>query len=371
MGIQENDLSAYRAAGVDTRAEEEALSLFLKQLQATFKFGSSPELTFGHFANIITVGEVSIAVSTDGVGTKTIVAQLMDRYDTIGIDCVAMNVNDVLCLGARPRTMVDYIAVQKVNPRVLEDIGKGLYEGARQAQVSISGGELAQLPEELLGEEEGLGFDLVGTCVGTLKPGTAITGARVSPGDAVLGLRSSGIHSSGLTLARRALGLTREKSPREKRQILESWVPDLGTTLGEELLKPSRIYVPEILEMLEQQVDIRGLAHITGDGLLNLPRLDATVGYVLDSLPEPQPIFRLIQRQGGVSDEEMYEVFNMGIGFCAVVPERDLKSAIEIAHKHGSEATRIGYVVEDPTRSVELPAIREAGRRGKGFHKIA
>ena len=312
-----------------------------------------------------------MAISTDGVGTKTLIAQLVDKYDTIGIDCVAMNVNDVLCLGAKPRSMVDYIAVQKVSSRMLDEIGKGLHEGARQAGISIVGGELAQLPEALPGEEEGTGFELIGTCIGTLEPGTAVTGAEITPGDAIVGLRSSGIHSNGLTLARKAFGLTKDASLEEKRQVLDSYFPGLEATLGEELRKPSRIFVSEIIEMMERGLDLKGLAHITGDGLLNLPRLDADVGYVLDSLPEPNVIFRLIQRYGNVPETEMYEVFNMGIGFCVVVPENEQEKAIEIARRRGSEASKIGYVVEDPTRSVTIPHVGLRGWRRKGFTRVS
>jgi len=320
---------------------------------------------------VVVLGPVGIAISTDGIGTKAIIAQLMGKYDTVGIDCVAMNANDVLCVGAEPQSMVDYIAVQQIDPTVLDEVAKGLVEGARQANITIVGGESAQLGEVIQGEEEGGGFDLAGTCIGTVSPGAAITGSRVGPGDVIIGLRSSGIHSNGLTLARRAFGITRDKSVAERRDILSQHHADLGCPLGEELLKPSRIYVAEVLAMLRGGADVRGIAHITGDGFLNLPRLQADVGYVIDALPEPQPIFSIIKSRGSVSDSEMYSVFNMGIGLCLIVPEADSDAALGIASGHGTEAHIIGHVTDDASRVVEVTGPRLRGWRGKGFQRVS
>ena len=361
---------SYQAAGVDSRKEDSAIAPFLRRIRNTWAHRGHVQLDFGHFANIVELEGLSVAISTDGVGTKAMIAQLMDRYDTIGIDCVAVNVNDVLAVGAEPQSMVDYIAVQRVDSRMLDEIGKGLEEGARQAGITIVGGELAQIPEMLRGEVEGGGFDLAGTCVGTLTGRTPVTGASVRAGDVIIGLGSSGVHSNGLTLARRAFGVTADISAMERRRILDQHYPEIGGTLGEELLIPSRIYVALILAMLREGVDVRGLAHITGDGFLNLPRLEADVGYVIDALPEPPAIFQLIQSRASVAEAEMYEVFNMGIGFCVVVPEGDAGKALEVAAAHGVEASRIGYVVEDHDRTVEIAGARLRGWRGKGFQRI-
>ena len=320
----------YRAAGVDTRKKDAALKRPLERLRETWGTRGNVELEFGHFANVVVLGSIGIAISTDSIGTKALLAQLMEKYDTVGIDCVAINVNDVLCVGAEPQSMVDYIAVHRIDADVMDGIAKGLAEGARLAGITIVGGESAQLPEMIHGEDEGGGFDLAGTCIGTVTPGAAITGSRMLPGDVIVGLRSSGVHSNGLTLtlARQVFGVTRDRSVAERRSILARHHPELGRTLGEELLSPTRIYVAEVLAMLRAGVDVRGLAHITGDGLLNLPRLLADVGYVIDSPPEPQPIFGMIQSLGSVPGPEMYAVFNMGIGLCLIVPEDDAGSAV-------------------------------------------
>ncbi|PZC48074.1 MAG: phosphoribosylformylglycinamidine cyclo-ligase [Chloroflexi bacterium] len=359
---------AYQSSGVDTRQAEQALDPMLSLLRSTWTT-RPPVLDFGHFANVIDVGPLCIAISTDGVGTKTIIAQIMNRYDTIGIDCVAMNVNDVLCLGAEPWSLVDYIAVQRVDPKVLEEIAKGLAVGARQANINISGGELAQLPELLRGEDSLTGIDLAGTCVGTVERNAIIDGAALEPGHVVIGLRSSGIHSNGMTLARKAFGLTAEVSLAEKRRILSEPNADIGRPLGQELLEPTVIYVQPVMAMLKAGVRISGMAHITGDGFLNLPRLSADVGYVLDTLPEPQPIFRVIQQKGSVDDNDMYEIFNMGIGFCVIVPEADAPSALKIAGDNGAEAAVIGHVVAGATRTVTLAQLGLRGRRGTGFRQ--
>ncbi len=360
--------SAYRDAGVDTARAQSALLPLLGRLRRTWTRGNV-EIDIGHFANVVDLGGIGVAISTDGVGTKTVVADLLGRYDTVGFDCVAVNANDVIAVGAEPNAFVDYVAVQRADEAMMDEIGAGLSEGAAAAGVSVVGGETAQLPELLLSGEGGNGFDLAGACIGTVRPGGAITGSRVEPGQAVVGLRSSGVHCNGLTLARKVFGITLEETRESKLLALMAHAGPLGCALGEELLRPSRIYVDDVMGMLEAGLDVCGLAHISGDGLLNLPRLDAGVGYVIDSLPEPQPIFRLIQERGGVPDEEMYEVFNMGIGFCVVLPERDVRAAIEVARGNGTEAYRIGHTVPDPGRTVTLPGLRLRGWRGKGFER--
>jgi phosphoribosylformylglycinamidine cyclo-ligase len=319
---------AYAKAGVDQGAADSAVAGLVRALGAIELGRPSLQVPLpGHYASVIRIGEnAGIALSTDGVGTKLLVAEELGRYDTVGIDCVAMNVNDVVCVGAEPLAMLDYIAVPVADPAVCEEIGVGLARGAELAGVEIPGGELAQLGSLVSGP------DVSGACFGTVALDAVVDGAAVERGDVVLGLPSSGVHSNGYTLARSALsgiGLDDER---------------LGRPLGEVLLEPTEIYVKPILELLRSAVDVRGLAHITSGGLGNLLRLVAEVGYEIDAPLAVHPIFELIQAQGGVSEEEMYDVFNMGCGFCVVVPETDEEAALELLRAHYPAAQRIGRV---------------------------
>jgi phosphoribosylformylglycinamidine cyclo-ligase len=349
--------STYSGAGVNTVKEEAALAGLLTWVGKTLAFGRyRSALDFGYFATVLDMGNnLGLALSADGVGTKLLVAEMLDKYDTVGIDCIAMNVNDLLCVGAEPLAMLDYIAVQEADPAMLEAIGKGLYEGARQANISIPGGEIAQVRELIRGVRERRGFDLAGACVGIVAMDRIIIGQDIQPGDAVIGLRSSGIHSNGLTLAREVF-FKRAGYPVDKH------VPELGRTIGAELLEPTRIYVREVMELLRSGVTVRAMAHITSDGLLNLARVQAPVGYVLDVLPTPPPIFPLLQRLGEVGDEEMFQVYNMGIGFCLVVAAEHADRTLGTLRDLGVEAWRLGRAVADPERKVHLPN----GLVGKG-----
>jgi phosphoribosylformylglycinamidine cyclo-ligase len=361
--------ATYIQAGVDTAAEEQALSRVIAMASETFAFVrgiGKPVLPIGFFANVIDIGHgTGLALSTDGVGTKLLVAQMMQKYDTVGIDCVAMNANDVLCVGARPIAFLDYIAVQEANPVLLEQLMRGFKEGARRARVAICGGEIAQIREMLASERDGWGCDLVGMCVGHVPLDKVIVGKAVTPGDVIIGIGSTGIHSNGLTLARQVLF-------KQNKYKVDTMFEELGRTLGEELLEPTAIYVPEVVEALERPLAIKGLTHITSDGLLNLLRLHTDsepVGYVIDRLPPVPPIFSLIQQSGNIPDPEMFRVFNMGIGFCAVVAERDAEAFREIVKSHGREAHQIGRVVADPEQRV---LIQPNGLVGKGntFFKV-
>jgi phosphoribosylformylglycinamidine cyclo-ligase len=352
----------YSSAGVNTVKEEAALAGLLRWVGQTLAFGRyRTALDFGYFATVMDLGNnLGLALSSDGVGTKLLVAEMLDKYDTVGIDCIAMNVNDLLCVGAEPLAMLDYIAVQEADPAMLTAIGKGLYEGARQANISIPGGEIAQVRELIRGVREGRGFDLAGACVGIVPMDRIIIGQDIQPGDIVIGLRSSGIHSNGLTLAREVF-FKRAGYPADKH------VPELGRSIGEELLEPTRIYVREVMELLRSGLGIRAMAHITSDGLLNLARVKAQVGYVLDMLPAPQPVFSLLQRLGGVSDEEMFQVYNMGIGFCLVVAAAQADQVLDALKGLGVEAYRLGRAVADPARKVFLP--NGLVGEGNAFHR--
>jgi phosphoribosylformylglycinamidine cyclo-ligase len=321
---------AYAKAGVDQGAADSAVAGLVRALGAIRLGRPSLQVPLpGHYASVIELdAETGIALSTDGVGTKLLVAEELDRFDTVGVDCVAMNVNDVICVGAEPLAMLDYIAVQKAEPRVCEEIGVGLARGAELAGVEIPGGELAQLGDLVSS------VDVSGACFGTVALDSIVDGAAVRPGDSVIGLPSSGIHSNGYTLARSALqGIALDDDR-------------LGRPLGDVLLEPTEIYVKPVLELLRSDVEVGGLAHITSGGLGNLLRLAAEVGYEIDNpLPVP-PIFALIQERGDVVEEEMYEVFNMGCGFCVVVPPDQEAAALELLRAHYPGAKRVGRAVE-------------------------
>jgi phosphoribosylformylglycinamidine cyclo-ligase len=337
--------SAYARAGVDQTGAGSAVGALVAVL-ARIDTGapSRSVLASGHYAAVLRLDDRrGIALSCDGVGTKVIVAERLGRLDTVGIDCIAMNVNDVICVGAEPIAVLDYIAVEEADPVALEQIAIGLRAGAEAAGVEIPGGELAVLPELIRGHPSPSGFDLLGFCIGVVDLDAIVTGARIEPGDAIVGIPSSGIHSNGLTLARRALGDDDER-----------------------LLEPTAIYVRAVRELLESDVDVRGLAHITGEGLLNLLRLESeTAGYLIDRPLPVQPVFEEIADRGGVEPAEMHEVFNMGCGFCCVVPADDADEAVStLARRHPGSAV-IGRA-STATGLVELP---RAGLRGtrQGF----
>ena len=306
--------SQYEASGVSQSGAETALDGLLKHVLPTRQFSERYPLKadIGYFANVIDLGNgEGIAFCTDGVGTKVLVAELMNQYDTIGIDCIAMNVNDLICLGARPVSMVDYIGCSHTDPKVFEELGRGLAEGARQAGISISGGEISQVKEIING------IDLIGAAIGHVKLDRINTGQNIKPGNLILGLASSGVHSNGLTLARRVL---LGESLEEQKEKINQYEDLLGRTLGAELLEPTRIYVKPVLDMLDAGIDMRAMVHITGGGFTNLTRVQTdNIRFVIDPLPDLPPVFELIQEEGGISDAEMYAVFNMGTGFCIVV----------------------------------------------------
>lgn len=307
----------YAQAGVDDEKTQKALKGIISLAKASFEFRKGklgePKEDIGHYAALMDFGEFYLAMTTDGVGTKILVAEAVGKYDTIGIDMIAMNVNDLICVGAEPIALVDYLAVKEPDDDVFAEIARGIYEGAEQSGIAIVGGETAVLPELVNG------FDLAGTAIGVVEKGRVITGREIKPGDAVIGIESSGIHSNGLTLARKLLipkyGLHYEYDGRE---------------LWEHLLEPTRIYVKPILELLES-VEVKGLAHITGGGLLNLKRLTG-YGFSL-VMPELKGIFKLIH-ESGVPLEEMFRVFNMGVGMAVIVPQEEKEEALDVLNRH-------------------------------------
>ena len=368
--MSDSPATTYQGSGVDTDRIVQSLTDITKQFRQTWKIPNgqigSVRLDFGLFANIIEIGDnKGIAMTTDGVGSKVLLAQRMGKYDTIGIDCIAMNVNDLLCVGATPLAMVDYIAVQRLDPGCLQELAKGLTEGALRAGISIPGGEIAQVKDVIKSEagKEGEGFDLAGSAIGIVDLDKIIVGEQVRAGDVIIGIESNGVHSNGLTLARKAIG--------QDGALYEKQFPELDRSLGEELLKPTHIYTQEVLPLLnaEQDIEVKALVHITGDGFLNLSRVPSRVTFVIDTFPSPPPIFSILQQLGGIADPEMFEVFNMGIGFCLVVPESQADKTLQLAAKFEKKAYRLGHVTDRDSEDWEVVIqTHDLRLRGKKKH---
>jgi phosphoribosylformylglycinamidine cyclo-ligase len=325
-----SEQEAYARAGVSQRHADAAVEALVAQL-SRIETGKPSRVVHlpGHYASVLRLDDRrGVAFATDGVGTKALVAERLGRFETIGIDCVAMNVNDLICVGAEPIALLDFILCRAANAEICEAIGIGLRRGAELAGVEIPGGEIAQLGDVISG------WELGGSAIGLVDLDRIVSGERVEPGDALLGIPSSGLHANGYTLARRALADVPLDDTR------------LGRPLGEVLLEPTAIYARAVLELLSSPVDVRGLAHITGDGLRNLTRLAAPVGYEIDApLPVP-PVFDLIAELGGVDEREMHEVFNMGCGFVCVLAARDEDAALDLLDAHHPGTRRIGRVTE-------------------------
>lgn len=332
---------AYAAAGVDTDRSDAAVGAIVGVLGSIETGAPSRVVPLpGHYASVLRIADnLGIAIATDGVGSKLVLAEQTGRLDTVGIDCVAMNVNDLVCVGAEPIALVDYLAVEQADPQATEAIARGLAVGAADAGVEIPGGELAVLPELIRGHPSPHGFDLCGTAIGTVALDSILTGAQIAPGDALIGVPSSGLHSNGYTLARRVLV---EEGPG-----LDATPGELGgASVADALLAPTVIYVRAALDLLRSGVPVHGLSHITGGGLKNLLRLGSGVGYsVEDPLPVP-PICTIVAGLGDVPESEMWEVFNMGCGFVAIVPEAGAEDAAAILDARHPGARRIGTVTD-------------------------
>jgi phosphoribosylformylglycinamidine cyclo-ligase len=338
---------SYAAAGVDTGQADRAVDALVGVLRTIeLDRPSASVLPSGHYASVLRVApNLGIALSTDGVGSKLVVAEQADRLETVGIDCVAMNVNDLVCVGAEPIAMLDYLAVERADPDALARIGVGLKIGAQAANVEIPGGELAVLPELIRGHPSPHGFDLCGTAFGTVALDEIVTGAAARPGDAIIGLPSSGLHSNGYSLARRALlegaGLALDDRPAGLH----------GRSVADALLEPTVIYVLAALALLRSDIPVHGLAHITGGGLRNLLRLGSErLGFAIEE-PLPVPaICTLVAELGDVPTAEMWDVFNMGCGFVALVPEERTGDAVALLGVHHAGTARIGTVTGDGGR---------------------
>lgn len=315
----------YEEAGVDIEKEEEAIRALTKHANYSRKDNYKKIDLDNHYAGIIELGPEKLAMSTDGVGTKLLVAEEMEKYDDLGIDCIAMNANDVLSVGAEPIGFLDYLAFEEPNVEVSRQIGHGLKKGAKKANLNLMGGETATLTEVING------FDLAGSCVGITDE--LVLGRKIEVGDVVIGIKSNGVHSNGLTLARKAIHQS-EYTFHDKFNNKNK--------IGEELLKPTEIYVEPVLRLINQR-EVHGLSHITGGGLRNLMRLGKH-SFNINNPIMPQEIFSFIQNCGEVSKKEMYRVFNMGVGYCVIIPESEKRATLNDLKDMGYESKVIGNV---------------------------
>ena len=329
----------YKDAGVDVANGQKEVELIKNLVEKTQSENVLSKL--GGFSGLFSLENLNIknpvlVSGTDGVGTKVMLAQMMDKHDTIGIDCVAMCVNDILCQGAKPLFFLDYIACGKLVPEKMEKIVKGVADGCLQANSSLIGGETAEMPG-LYKEND---YDLAGFCVGIVDKEKIITGEKIKKGDHIFGLKSSGIHSNGYSLVRKIV-LEKEKLS------LDEKIEGLDASLGEELLKPTKIYVKEILALLEK-IEINGLSHITGGGFYeNIPRMipDGLCAKIdVRNIPLPK-IFSLLEKWGELDKKDMYETFNMGVGIVFAVDKKDIDLVKEIIDE--DELLELGEVIEN------------------------
>jgi phosphoribosylformylglycinamidine cyclo-ligase len=332
-------MSKYSHAGVDLKKIRKIHSSIHTLISKTYF--SNPEYRilsgFGHYAGLIELGSRVIALHSDGVGTKILVAIMMKKYDSIGIDCIAMNVNDVICVGAIPIGFVDYIALSAPDKKLVGAVVSGLSKGATESGMPILGGETAIVPD-LLHRGNSTSFDLVGTVLGTADRNRVILGDKIEEGDAILGIESSGLHSNGYSLARRVL-LSNHK--------IDDTTKFIDGSIGEELLKPTSIYVKPVKELLRaEHENVHGLAHITGGSFTKLSRLNERVNYKLNNLPEPQGIFMQIMKDGKIEEREMYTTFNMGIGFCVIGTKSSIDNAKSIFEKFKMKSIEIGQITK-------------------------
>nr|WP_330368685.1 phosphoribosylformylglycinamidine cyclo-ligase [Alkaliphilus metalliredigens] len=329
----------YEEAGVNVQEGQRAVNLMKESVKSTFTKGVLGDI--GGFGGLFALDpremEKPILVAgTDGVGTKLKLAFMMNRHDTIGEDCVAMCVNDILCQGAKPLFFLDYIATGKLKAEVVAEIVQGIANGCKKAGCALIGGETAEMPGFYQKGE----YDVAGFTVGMVEEKNLITGKEISQGDIMIGISSSGVHSNGFSLVRKLFF-------EDKQYSVDQYVDGLGETLGEALLRPTKIYVKPILEVLQQE-KIKGMVHVTGGGFYeNIPRIlpegiDANVH--LDTWQAP-PIFQFIQQEGQIEQDEMFSTFNMGIGMIVVVERSAGEKVVQLLQELGEEASIIGEMV--------------------------
>ena len=338
----------YKNAGVDIEAGYKSVELMKKYVKETMRSevlgglgGFSGAFSMESFKDM---EKPTLVSGTDGVGTKLKLAFLMDRHDTVGIDCVAMCVNDIACAGGEPLFFLDYIACGKNYPEKIASIVKGVADGCKQAAAALIGGETAEMPG-FYPEDE---YDLAGFAVGIVDEKKMITGADLKPGDVLIGLASSGVHSNGFSLVRKVFEMTKES--------LDTYYEELGTTLGEALLAPTKIYVKALRTVKEAGVDIKACSHITGGGFYeNIPRMlpDGVKAVVEKDSYEIPAIFRLLAKTGNIEEKMMYNTYNMGIGMVLAVDPADADKAMEAARAAGENPYVIGRI-EAGEKGVEL-----------------
>ena len=338
----------YKNAGVDIEAGYRSVELMKKYVKETMRpevlgglGGFSGAFSMESFKNM---EKPTLVSGTDGVGTKLKLAFLMDRHDTVGIDCVAMCVNDIACAGGEPLFFLDYIACGKNYPEKIASIVKGVADGCRQAGAALIGGETAEMPG-FYPEDE---YDLAGFAVGIVDEKKMITGADLKAGDVLIGLSSSGVHSNGFSLVRRVFEMTKES--------LDTYYEELGTTLGEALLAPTKIYVKALRTVKEAGVTVKACSHITGGGFYeNIPRMlpDGVKAVVEKDSYEIPAIFRLLAKKGNIEEKMMYNTYNMGIGMVLAVDPADVEKTMEAARAAGEDPHVIGRIVAGE-KGVEL-----------------
>lgn len=330
---------SYKQAGVDVTAGYQSVELMKEAVRSTYNEGVVSDLGgFGglYALNTKEMREPILVSGTDGVGTKLKLAFLMNKHDTIGQDCVAMCVNDIVCCGAKPLFFLDYMALGKNVPEVVATIVKGVADGCKMAGCSLVGGETAEMPGFYKQGE----YDLAGFSVGVVEKEKMIDSQTIEVGDKVIGIASSGVHSNGFSLVRKIFNINEE--------TINQYQEELGMTLGESLLTPTKIYVKAILKLLEN-IQVKGISHITGGGFYeNMPRMlrdGVSLKIQKDSYPV-LPIFKLIQKTGNIPERDMYNTFNMGIGMAVIVKKEEAEKAIEILEQQGEKAYIIGDVIE-------------------------
>ncbi len=338
----------YKSAGVDVEAGYKAVELMKGHVKSTFR----PEVLtdIGGFGGLFSIAKAKdmqepvLVSGTDGVGTKLKIAFVMDKHDTIGIDAVAMCVNDVVCSGAEPLFFLDYIACGKNEPQKIADIVSGVAEGCRQSGCSLIGGETAEMPGFYPVDE----YDLAGFTVGIMDKARSIDGSAIKSGDALIGIASSGIHSNGYSLVRKVFDIDKKS--------LDTYMDELGSTLGEALLTPTKIYVKPVLELIKK-VNVKGISHITGGGFIeNIPRMmpEGCKIIINEGSWDIPPIFRMLERKGNVERMSMYNTFNMGIGMVCAVAKEDAEKAISVLEEMGEKAYIIGSVADGKGIEIKL-----------------
>ncbi len=328
----------YKNAGVDIEAGYQSVELMKEHVKATMRpevlgglGGFSGAFSMGAFKNM---EKPTLLSGTDGVGTKLKLAFLMDRHDTVGIDCVAMCINDVACAGGEPLFFLDYIACGKNYPEKIAAIVKGVAEGCRQAGAALIGGETAEHPG-LMPEDE---YDLAGFAVGIVDEKDLITGKEIQEGDVLIGIASSGVHSNGFSLIRKVFEMTKES--------LDTYYEELGNTLGETLLTPTKIYVKALKSIRNKGIKIKGCSHITGGGFYeNIPRMlpEGIRAVVKKDSYEVPAVFSLLQKKGGIDEQMMYNTYNMGLGMVLAVNPSDVEKTMEAVKAAGETPYQVGY----------------------------